>query len=115
MKPLDLTLIHVIAHQDDKSPFEELPNDAKLNVICNNLATKALEKFEATNNKQCINQLPACQCYLEYHGSIMNANESTALRDDLPGRELKNYYKKKNFVSEETYQLVNWDSYEKAR
>jgi len=115
MQPLSLTLIHVIAHQDDHTPFEELPTDAKLNVICDNLATKELEKLERNNNTQSIIQLPACHCYLEHNGSVLNANEATALRDELPGREIKNYYKKKNNWNEETYQMINWESYEKAR
>ena len=115
MKPLTITMIHVEAHQDDSTEFEELSIDAKLNVLCDNLATQELKALEKTNKKQRIKLLPACKCYLEHDGEILNANEASALRDNIPGQDIKEYYKKKNKWSEETNRNVNWTSYENAR
>jgi hypothetical protein len=113
--PFALAPRHVKSHQDKKKDYEELEDDAKMNYLCDLLATDKLESLEKTNKKQRVKPLPACPVYLEVKDEVFNAKEQQQLKQALPRQELARYYRKRYGWNQSTYNNINWGEFARAR
>jgi hypothetical protein len=113
--PFSLNPRHVKSHQDEETDFDDLEDDAKLNYLCDLLATEKLEKLEKQNKRQRVKPLPACPVYLEANGKICNAKEQITLKQAIPRKELTEYYRNRYGWQQATYNNINWQDYARAR
>jgi hypothetical protein len=113
--PFSLNPRHVKSHQDEETDFDDLEDDAKLNYLCDLLATEKLEKLEKQNKRQRVKPLPACPVYLEANGEICNAKEQITLKQAIPRKELTEYYRNRYGWQQATYNNINWQDYARAR
>jgi hypothetical protein len=115
IRPIQLDMHHVKAHQDDEKDYEELEDNEKLNYHCDILATEAMVKCEKTKRIIKITPFPACKVYLEENGDLINANEQQRLRQAIPRSELEGYYRGRYGWSKATYKYINWEDFGRAR
>jgi hypothetical protein len=113
--PFVLKLRHVKSHQDDEKDYEDLEDDAKMNYMCDILATEKLDTLERQNKKQKVRPLPACPVYLNEATGVINAKEQLRLKQALPRQELKAYYRKRYNWQQSTFDNINWNDFARAR
>lgn len=83
IKPFKIVPMYIQTHQDREKQFEFLDPNAQMNVLCNKLATEALEEMAKANKIQQVKPLPACRAYLNIDGELMSANEKQRLREGI--------------------------------
>ena len=115
IRPIRLRLEHVEAHQDRTIATNKLEDKAKLNIICDGLATKQLEKLEREKGHQRIQPLPACKCYLECDRQQLNTNEGPISRDYIVSHDLERYYMERHGWTKHTFNRIHWDNFGRAR
>ena len=107
------TLTHVKSHQDDKVKFDDLPFSARLNVLCDRMATEQLKRQEVDSlerTQQC--HLPTRNLPIEVFFGTQNivSHYVKRLRDEITTRVHRQYLKKKFKWSDTIWDEIAWES-----
>ena len=83
----------VKGHQDEGRPVEELPQNARLNVLADELATRYYHEVKATSKKSRTNSLffPSSKIGLIVNGQRITANAPEAMRYHITGTRMRKF------------------------
>jgi hypothetical protein len=107
---------HVKGHQDKVIPWHILTLEAKMNVVADGMATKAIEMRLKKDEILEVTRNPYCKAYLLNDGATMTKDEDHHLRTKWKEFELQSYFMgKQNYEQIETLEDVNWAGIRIAR
>jgi hypothetical protein len=104
--PLTWKFRHVKGHQDDHSPHEKLDRWAKLNVEMDKRAKQHMEIAKRSPRHFMIAAEPWS---IWYHGKKIMSDLTETLYDLVHSDEAKEYWKRKDNLSDTDIDSVNWD------
>lgn len=108
-------LIHVDGHQDDHTPFAELPRLAQLNVLADNLAkAKSIQLIETNDLSQVDYRLPFQKTRLIRNGYSITGEIKKTIHDSIARQRARNYWKKKFHITPELDQIIDWELWNKS-
>jgi hypothetical protein len=106
-------LTHVHSHQDKEVSFADLPFPAQLNVLCDTMATKQMERQE-TNAEESTIPNPLCPRNLNvevrYAGQVISSHYTARLRECIGANNLRIFYQTKYKWSDQVWDSVAWDA-----
>ena len=108
LAPKQHTLEHVKGHQDDQISIEKLPWKAKLNVYCDFIATKELNKI-ISRQQTTIQLLPASRIKLDIDGTTITHHMPSQIRYRFSEKAIKQYMIKKHKWEVSTFLHVHID------
>jgi len=106
---------HVKGHQDDNKDYDELPWEAKLNVMADRQATLALQTLRELPDDETWHPLPACSAYLCIADEVTTGKSIDALSYRISEMPLHDYLKERHNWTEDTLRDIDWDSFKLAR
>ena len=110
---------HVAAHQDEYTKYEHLDLEAKLNCLCDTKAKEAIEKYIdgegvyrgiSANLESHTLPLEAARVFV--NGIKQTTDIKKGLKRDIGRTQAREFYKRKNLLSEEVFDVVDWDAIE---
>jgi hypothetical protein len=107
-----INLQHVHSHQDDKTPLNSLSNDAKLNVLCDGLASNFLRDSAEVNRGSYL--FPTTKCHLYNHGIVVTSKLKSKLRTSYSLPDLQTYMMSKKDWTPTIWNTVDWNAHSQA-
>jgi hypothetical protein len=106
----------VKGHQDDHADYQDLPLEAKLNVLADELATMALNQHREHDQPLPMNPLPSTNVYLcTEEGALVTSREKRLIQQRLPETEMRDFLMDKYDWNIHTWQQIEWDAFRIAR
>ena len=103
MVPANYKISHVYGHQDEKTKYEKLTIDAKLNVDSDRLAT--------TNKKLPINtNITSYPFSIYIKGKYAHHHSYETIRIESHADEAQDWLKSKYCWSLKDFQIIDWDN-----
>ena len=106
----------VKGHQDEHVEYTELPVEAKLNVLADELATAALRTHMERDTPLPMLPLPNTNVYLcTVEGGMVTSQEKRLIQQRLPETEMRDFIMDKYDWSIATWKQINWEAFRIAR
>ena len=106
----------VKGHQDEQVEYSELPLSAQLNVLADELATKALLQHEEEEAPLPMLPLPSTSVYMGLdEGGLVTSRERSYLQKRIPETEMRDYLMDKYDWDVATWNMIDWDAFKTAR
>jgi hypothetical protein len=114
LKDMKITPVfeHVKGHQDDHTPYDDLPLDAQLNVDADQEAGNYQQQFPAIRPQ--IPRLPHNRVQLHIHNKVISSKIKQSIRDAFTVPPYMEYLKRRNQWSSECLKTINWKAYNQA-
>lgn len=100
---------HVKGHQDDNIPFKNLSWPAKMNVYCDQLATKELNSISTPSGE--VSLLPASRVMLMINNTTITHHIPTQIRRYWSSKAREEYLRNKHKWNYTTFDLVDWETF----
>ena len=114
--PITVPLHHVKGHQDDTKKFSELTRPEQLNVMADLYATEQRYAIQARGTHWDKSMaLPSNPAYIYNGAGQISSKEKLILRTHWPRLEFGRYLCEKEGWDAETFNLIDWGVYKKAR
>jgi hypothetical protein len=105
-------LEHVKGHQDDHTPYDDLPLEAQLNVDADHEAGYYQTMFPA--KRPIIPRLPHNRVQLHLSNKVISSKLKQSIRDAFTVPPYMEYLKKRNHWSSECLATIDWTAYNQA-
>lgn len=99
--------IHVKRHQDNTNNIDELEWPVKMNIFCDQLATKAMEKHNET--LEIVPMLPASIIQLKIKQRYITHHIPTQIRQLWSEDAQRKYIMERHRLNRESYDDIDWD------
>ena len=99
-------IIHVPGHQDEKETFENLTWESKMNVYCDQLATKELIQIKQPSRH--IPMLPASRITLKIHGYIITHHIPRQIQQLWGKQQQRIYLSKHHKWTLNQFEEIDW-------
>ncbi len=110
--PVKFALHHVLGHQDEKIPVENLPWEAQMNCHADAYATDYLENWSTPS--KIVPFIPASKASISIAGVTITRNIARRLRLAASSPDLEKRIKARNGWSDWIFNSVDWDVPHKA-
>ena len=107
-----LAIGHILGHQDNNVPVDQLPLPARLNVRADALAGAFQTASNHTNQQGPM--IPGTRCQLLIRGEVVASHQQKKLRDVRRTEAIRSYIQHKTGMSEDAFAAVDWPSHELA-
>ncbi len=97
----------VKGHQDDKTPYDDLPRDAQLNIEVDHLATSYRESNKSQTRPK-LAHCPLTKVSISINGTRHPGKVEETIRFHVNGSPLRNYICESNKWSQEIASKVDW-------
>ncbi|KAI2489686.1 hypothetical protein MHU86_24895 [Fragilaria crotonensis] len=108
-------LTHVHSHQDEGTAFDDLPFPAKLNVLCDTMATEQMQR-QATNEDEHTLSIPLRPRNLEVevtqNGQVLSSHYVARLREIISSATHRQFLQKKYKWSDLVWESISWDAFQ---
>jgi hypothetical protein len=106
----------VKGHQDDQVDYSELPLSAQLNVLADEMATKALHQHEEEQTPLPMLPLRSTGVYMGLdEGGLVTSRERGYLQKRIAETEMRDYLMDKYDWDMETWNMIDWKAFKSAR
>ena len=106
--PSQLRMIHIKAHQDNDKPAESLSVPARLNVMADKLATKALQEGLGTT---IAGMLPGTEVLVHTAKGTITRRMAQTARYDKGAEEIRKHIQKKNEWTDNMMDSIDWEQH----
>jgi hypothetical protein len=112
--PVEIVLLHLRSHQDEKGDCADLTRPERLNVLTKHRATCCTQYLRTVGQTTEFYPLTACRDYLRDATEYITSREQRTLGTELPECELRAYIKSHNTSSDQVYGSITWPAHRSA-
>ena len=108
------TLVHVKSHQDDTTEFDDLPFSAKLNVLCDTMATNQLQRQKRSapeRSRACPFTPRNLPVEISYRRQVISSHYVSILRDEIGLARHRSFLQHKYNWTDQSWDAIAWDSF----
>ena len=102
---IDPTYVHVTNHPDPMIPIKQLPWKLQLNVRCNAMASKTLQKLTIEPN---VTMFPTSRVMLEIKGRSITHHQSSQIRREYSQSKSRSYLTYHHQWTDE-FDTIDWE------
>ena len=106
--PSHLQVIHIKAHQDDDKPVESLSVPARLNVMADKLATKAVQEGSSRTR---VSMIPGTEVLVHTTTGTITRRMAQTARYDKGSGEIRKHIQQKHKWNDQLMDSIDWEQH----